>query len=122
GLRGAERRSVTITMTGHRDFAISDVIHKAYVDLNEVGTEAAAATAGTMRSLAIRVPTQPPPVFRADHPFLFLIRDNHSNSILFIGGLRIPGVNRKQAHISPALSYRRNICRYTEKRIIYPRR
>jgi serpin B len=72
-------------MTGHRDFAISNVIHKAYVDVIEEGTEAAAATAVTMRAMAIRVPTQPPPVFRADHPFLFLIRENQSNSILFLG-------------------------------------
>jgi serine protease inhibitor len=77
-------------MTGQRDFAISDVIHKAYVDVNEEGTEAAAATGVTMRALAIRVPTQPPPVFRADHPFLFMIRDNHSNSILFMGRVADP--------------------------------
>jgi serpin B len=77
-------------MTGHHDFAISDVIHKAYVDVNEEGTEAAAATAVTMRAMAIRVPTQPPPVFRADHPFIFLIRDNHSDSMLFLGRVTDP--------------------------------
>jgi serine protease inhibitor len=77
-------------MTGKRDFAISDVIHKAYVDVNEEGTEAAAATAVTMRAMSIRVPTNPPPVFRADHPFLFFIRDNHSNSILFMGRVADP--------------------------------
>jgi len=77
-------------MTGGRDFAISDVIHKAFVDVNEEGTEAAAATAVTMRALAIRVPDQPPPVFRADHPFVFLIRDNASNSVLFMGRVENP--------------------------------
>jgi serpin B len=77
-------------MTGNRDFAISDVIHKAYIDVNEEGTEAAAATAVTMRALAMRVPDQPPPVFRADHPFVFLIRDNGSNSILFMGRVANP--------------------------------
>jgi serpin B len=77
-------------MTGSRDFAISDVIHKAYIDVNEEGTEAAGATAVTMRALAIRVPDQPPPVFRADHPFVFLIRDNRSNSILFMGRVANP--------------------------------
>jgi serpin B len=77
-------------MTGNRDFAISDVIHKAYIDVNEEGTEAAAATAVTMRALAVRVPGQPPPVFRADHPFVFLIRDNPSNSILFMGRVANP--------------------------------
>ncbi len=77
-------------MTGNRDFFISAVIHKAYIDVNEEGTEAAAATAVTMRALAIRIPTQAPPVFRADHPFVFLIRDNRSNSILFMGRMADP--------------------------------
>jgi serpin B len=72
-------------MTGHRDFAISEVVHKAYIDVNEEGTEAAAATSVTMRAMAMRAPQQPPPVFRADHPFLFVIRDNRSASILFMG-------------------------------------
>ncbi len=74
-------------MTGRRDLFISAVIHKAFVDVNEEGTEAAAATAVVMmRSAAPR----PPVVFRADHPFLFLIRDNASGSILFIGRLVNP--------------------------------
>jgi len=77
-------------MTGHRDFAISEVIHKAYVDVNEEGTEAAAATAVTMRALAMRAPEGPPPVFRADHPFVFMIRDNRSASILFMGRMADP--------------------------------
>jgi serpin B len=77
-------------MTGKRDFSISEVIHKAYVDVNEEGTEAAAATAITMRALAMRAPDQPPPVFRADHPFVFLIRDNRSESILFMGRVTDP--------------------------------
>jgi serpin B len=77
-------------MTGHRDFAISEVIHKAYVDVNEEGTEAAAATAVTMRALAMRAPEGPPPVFRADHPFVFMIRDNRSSGILFMGRMADP--------------------------------
>jgi serpin B len=70
-------------MNGRRDLFISAVIHKAYVDVNEEGTEAAAATAVTMKLTAIG-PDQIP-VFRADHPFIFLIIDNQSGSILFIG-------------------------------------
>ena len=77
-------------MTGHRDFAISEVIHKAYIDVNEEGTEAAAATAVTMRALAMPAPQAPPPVFRADHPFVFMIRDNRSASILFMGRVADP--------------------------------
>jgi serpin B len=78
-------------MTGKRDLAISAVIHKAYIDVNEEGTEAAAATAVTMRALAMRAPDRtPPPVFRADHPFVFLIRDHRSNAILFMGRMADP--------------------------------
>jgi serpin B len=77
-------------MTGHRDFAISEVIHKACIDVNEEGTEAAAATAVTMRALAMPAPQAPPPVFRADHPFVFMIRDNRSASILFMGRMADP--------------------------------
>jgi serpin B len=78
-------------MTGKRDLAISDVIHKAYIDVNEEGTEAAAATAVGFRALAMRGPVEQPPVFRADHPFIFLIRDNRSSSILFMGRMADPG-------------------------------
>jgi serpin B len=77
-------------MTGQRDFAVSAVIHKAYIDVNEEGTEAAAATAVTMRALAMQVPVNPPVIFLADHPFVFLIRDNHSDSILFMGRMANP--------------------------------
>jgi serpin B len=74
-------------INGKRDLFISAVIHKAYVDVNEEGTEAAAATAVTMRVTSV----QPqPPIFRADHPFFFLIRDNKSKSILFLGRITNP--------------------------------
>jgi serpin B len=69
-------------MTGGRDLFISAVVHKAFVDVNEEGTEAAAATGMAMRLTATPAP---PPLFRADHPFIFLIRHNPSGSILFMG-------------------------------------
>ena len=69
-------------MTGKKDLYISAVIHKAFVDVNEEGTEAAAATAVAMRLLSMPAP---PPVFKADHPFILLIRHNPSESILFLG-------------------------------------
>src|ERR687886_2612610 len=66
---------------GTEPLSLSAVVHKAFVDVNEEGTEAAAATGVVMvrTSAAVR----PTPVFRADHPFLFLIRDTRSGSILF---------------------------------------
>jgi len=69
-------------MTGNKDLFISAVVHKAYVDVNEEGTEAAAATGVAMKLTSI---APPPPVFKADHPFVFLIRDNRMGSILFLG-------------------------------------
>lgn len=76
-------------MTGGRDLYISKVLHKAFVDVNEEGTEAAASTGIIMAPTAIPAP-QPPAVFRADHPFVFLIRDNRSGAILFLGRLADP--------------------------------
>jgi serpin B len=70
-------------MTGRRDLFLSAVIHQAYVDVNEEGTEAAAATGAVMTLTSMRPDRTP--VFRADHPFLFLIRDSQSGSILFLG-------------------------------------
>jgi serpin B len=76
-------------MDGRKDLYISKVIHKAYVDVNEEGTEAAAAT-GVIMTLGMAAPSTPIPVFRADHPFLFLIRDNRTGSILFLGRMTNP--------------------------------
>jgi len=76
-------------MDGRNDLYISDVIHKAYVDVNERGTEAAAATAVVMRMNAVYNPN-PVPTFRADHPFVFLIEDKDSGTVLFIGKVTDP--------------------------------
>jgi serpin B len=72
-------------MDGGRDLFISAVFHKAFVEVNEEGTEAAAATGATAVASAVRMEPMDIPIFRADHPFLFLIRDVHSGSILFLG-------------------------------------
>ena len=71
---------------------ISAVVHKAVVEANEEGTEAAAATASLMEGSAELWPYEPPPVpvFRADHPFLFAIRDWETNAILFLGRITDP--------------------------------
>ena len=63
---------------------LSDVVHKAYVDVNELGTEAAAATGSGFRLMSL------PPRFTADRPFVFLIRDNRSGSVLFLGRVMNP--------------------------------
>ena len=76
---------------GKEPLQISAVIHKAYVDVNEAGTEAAAATAVGIRATMAHRCRKPPIPFRADHPFLFLIRDRRTGSLLFLGCLTQPG-------------------------------
>lgn len=75
-------------MDGARDLLISGVVHQAFVEVNESGTEAAAASGVAVGILAMRA--DPVPVFRADHPFLFLIRDPASGVILFLGRFATP--------------------------------
>jgi serpin B len=64
---------------------ISNVFHKAFIEVNEEGTEAAAGT-GVVLIFAINIDS----VFRADHPFVFIIKDNRSGSILFMGRVMNP--------------------------------
>jgi serpin B len=74
-------------MTGKPDLFISDVIHKAFVSVDESGTEAAAATAVIMRLTAM---PESPMELTIDHPFIFLIRDNATGTMLFIGRVMDP--------------------------------
>jgi serpin B len=71
-------------MDGSKNLFIGAVVHKAFVVVNEQGTEAAAAT-----GIAIGV-TSMPPMFEANRPFLFLIRENSTGTILFIGRVLDP--------------------------------
>jgi serine protease inhibitor len=72
------------------DLGISDVVHQAYIDANEEGTEAAGSTGVFVGEATAVRPDQPTPVFRADHPFVFLIRHTGNDSILFLGRLAEP--------------------------------
>ena len=74
-------------MTGNRDLFISEVVHKAYVAVDEEGTKAAAATAVIMRLGAVMDESV---LMMLDHPFLFLIRDNSTGTILFLGRVLDP--------------------------------
>lgn len=76
-------------MDGTRDLFISDVFHKAFVDVDENGTEAAAATAVIMSLSAAPIPVEPIEL-TIDRPFLFLIRDTGTDSVLFMGRVLNP--------------------------------
>lgn len=78
-------------MSSSEALKISEVLHKAFVEVNEQGTEAAAATGVVLAptSAAPREP-EPPAVFRADRPFVFLIRDQRTGAILFLGRVADP--------------------------------
>jgi serpin B len=69
-------------MTGNRELFIADVVHKAFVSVDEAGTEAAAATAVVM---PMAMPPEEPVEVTIDRPFIFLIRDIETGTILFVG-------------------------------------
>ena len=73
-------------MDGTRNLQISQVIHQAFVKVDEKGTEAAAATAVVMKEMA----AMPSNVFRADHPFIFIIQEKETGNILFMGRVTDP--------------------------------
>jgi serpin B len=75
-------------MTGKPELLISDVVHKAFVAVDEAGTEAAAATAVIMKLTGV---PEPPVEVTIDHPFIFLIRDIETGAILFVGRVMNPG-------------------------------
>lgn len=75
-------------MDGTRELSLSKVLHGTFVAVDEQGTEAAAATAVVVEFIAL--PPETPKVFRADRPFVFLIRERETDSILFIGRFADP--------------------------------
>lgn len=77
-------------MAKARELFIASVVHKAFVEVNEKGTEAAAATAVTMRATA--APMDEPVEFKADRPFVFVIHDVDLKTILFVGRVTEPSM------------------------------
>jgi len=77
-------------INGRRDFYLSEVIHQAFVEVNEEGTEAAAAT-GLVVGVTMVVKKL---VFRADHPFIFIIQDRATGNILFMGRVVDPSASK----------------------------
>ncbi|KAJ8376541.1 hypothetical protein SKAU_G00071210 [Synaphobranchus kaupii] len=77
-------------MSPSNGLVVSKVVHKSFVEVNEEGTEAAAATAFMLLKSCQKLSMPPQPSFIADHPFLFFIRHNPTQSILFYGRLCSP--------------------------------
>ncbi|KAM6177333.1 leukocyte elastase inhibitor-like [Erethizon dorsatum] len=73
-------------ISGARDLSVSKIIHKAFIEVNEEGTEAAAATAG----VAVFAMLTQEVNFFADHPFIFILKEQATNAPLFIGRLASP--------------------------------
>lgn len=84
-----EKSDLSAMVSEKRRVYVSKVIHKAFVEVNEEGTEAAAATAGLVMCLmSMEIGIE----FKADHPFLFTIVDKQSQTVLFIGRVTNPQV------------------------------
>ena len=79
-------------MDGVKDLYISDVLHKAFVAVDEAGTEAAAATVVIVGVTSM--PVDQPIEFKADRPFIFAIRDNATGTLLFLGRLMNPSAGK----------------------------
>jgi serpin B len=76
-------------MTSANDLYIDFVVHQAFIDVNEEGTEAAAATAVGIETTSVG-PSENVYTFNADHPFIFIIKDNGTGMILFMGKVNNP--------------------------------
>lgn len=93
---GAQFGKLTTSFRPEHRLYITDVIHKTDIDVNEVGTEAAAATAIVFNVVSDGGPDSDPktrpfvPIFKADKPFLFLIRERETETILFMGRYVVP--------------------------------
>jgi serine protease inhibitor len=88
---GAQFDAMSESQDPAQKLYISKVLHKAFVEVSEKGTEAAAATAVIMarpKAAALSVPFTP--TFKADRPFLFLVRDRQTGSVLFLGRMVNP--------------------------------
>jgi serpin B len=72
-------------MTTGKGAFLQKVFHKAFVEVNEEGTEAAGGTVVVVKKKEKAPAERLPPVFRADQPFVFLVRDNRNGSTLFLG-------------------------------------
>ena len=85
GMKAAFTPEADFSGIAAQPLRISGVIHKTFVEVNEAGTEAAAATSVEMELMSLPVDKKEPVLFRVDRPFVFAIRERSTGAILFIG-------------------------------------
>lgn len=90
GFSGNADFSRLIEGAGPGDLVISQVLHKTFLEMDEKGTEAAAATAIIMERSAIEIPDEEPIEFRADHPYLIALRHRTTGTVVFMGRVETP--------------------------------
>ena len=87
---GAQFDGISVSQDPEQKLSLSAVIHKAFLEVGEKGTEAAAATAVMALGGAVSPVARFTPTFRADKPFVFVIRDKQTGTILFLGRVTDP--------------------------------
>ncbi len=93
GLEGIFQEGGLTGLSDHPDaerLIVTMVVQQAFVDVNEEGTEAAAATAIVAAPTSAAVAPKPTPEFRADHPFLYFIQHRETGAIVFMGRMTTP--------------------------------
>ena len=85
GMKAAFTPEADFSGISNKPLRISGIIHKTFVEVNEKGTEAAAATSVEMELMSMPIEEKEPILFRVDHPFVFAIRERSTGAILFIG-------------------------------------
>jgi serine protease inhibitor len=91
GMRLAFSQSAAdLSGIGDGPLSIDKVLQEAFIEVNETGTEAAAATFVEVQVSSRHGPVEQPKIFHADHPFLYLIRDRKTGAVLFMG--RVAGL------------------------------
>jgi serine protease inhibitor len=88
GRDGADFGGLSVARSAMNQLFLSKVLHKGFVEVNEKGTEAAATAVFAAKGKARSRPFTP--TFRADRPFVFLIRDKQSGAVLFLGRVMNP--------------------------------
>jgi len=94
GIKKAFKDDAEFPQISQQDLKISKVVHKVFVEVDEKGTEAAAATAVEFTSRSMPEAPEKPKLFVADRPFLFLIRHKKQHATLFIGRISDPTVEK----------------------------